>query len=164
MSFVCESEMSEMKACLCRCTMWKAHQVLLNGKVEHLCPTIFQLTNLSQLMKCAADNMRNSCSCECAAQCVKTLKNMRTLSFSSVHNCRVNMALKLSCGSVCCRMLFMVKFVCVSQQKLEHIHVQWNMCCDTAMGSNCGSEDLCMELVFTRVQVAHFPHNVSSSI
>ena len=28
MSFVCESEMSQMKVCLYRCTMWKAHQWL----------------------------------------------------------------------------------------------------------------------------------------
>ena len=37
MSFVCESEMSEMKVRMYRCTMWKAQQGLFNGTAELLC-------------------------------------------------------------------------------------------------------------------------------
>ena len=37
-SSLCESEMSEMKVRVCRCTMWKAHQRLFNDTVEQLCP------------------------------------------------------------------------------------------------------------------------------
>ena len=72
-------------------------------------------------MKCAADNMRNSCSCECAAQCVKTLKNMRTLSFLSVHSCRMNMALKLSCGfSVLSNVVHGEVCLCVATETRTH--------------------------------------------
>ena len=41
MYFVCEDEMSDMKAWLYRCTAWKAHQGLFNGTVEQLCPITF---------------------------------------------------------------------------------------------------------------------------
>ena len=43
--YVCESEVSEMKVCLHRCTMRKAHQELFNGTVEQLCPVIFLSEN-----------------------------------------------------------------------------------------------------------------------
>ena len=53
MAFACEAEMSEMKACLHRCALWKAHQGLLNGTVEQLCPISF----LSELTD------KNACRC-----------------------------------------------------------------------------------------------------
>ena len=54
MSFVCLSEMTEVTACLCRCTMWNAHQELSDGTVEQLCPIIF-LSEISELKESAAE-------------------------------------------------------------------------------------------------------------
>ena len=55
--FLCKSEMNDMKVRVCRCTVWKAHQGIFNGKVGHLCPETKKL--------CCGDK-RNSCHCECA--------------------------------------------------------------------------------------------------
>ena len=42
MSFVCESDKSAMKVCVCTlCTMWKAHEGIFHGTVEKLCPIFF---------------------------------------------------------------------------------------------------------------------------
>ena len=77
MSIVCESEVSETKACLYRCTMWKAHQELFNGTVHQLCPISFlsEITDrTSELqIECGGDETEIYAS----AHHMKALKNMR---------------------------------------------------------------------------------------
>ena len=76
MSFVCDSEMCEMKVRMYRCTMWKSHQGFFNGTVELLCPITFlsEFTELKFEVKRAAETQRNSCHCECAV-CVSAEKH-----------------------------------------------------------------------------------------
>ena len=52
--FVCEAEMSEMKACVYRCATWKAHQGLFNGTAEQPCP-ITCLSEITELQKRAVE-------------------------------------------------------------------------------------------------------------
>ena len=74
MSFVCESEKSEMKVCLHRCTLWKAHQGIFNDTVEQLSETTKPKV-MFELKKSAAERRQ-----ECVpAQCVYALKNMRAV-------------------------------------------------------------------------------------
>ena len=63
MSFVCESEKSEMKVCLSRRTIRKAHLSLFNGTVDPPGPVTFR--HKCREIQCAAEIQWKSC-CECA--------------------------------------------------------------------------------------------------
>ena len=74
-SFVCESEMREMKACLHRCTTWTAHNVLFQW---HGRTTVSDITFLSEIIELTSGLYivlrrcdRNACQCAMRESAVK---------------------------------------------------------------------------------------------